>query len=48
MRKEYGQKCEWGTKIVPCAIIYTSETSVFAPNLEEVIEVKEVYVILEY
>ena len=23
VRKEYGQKCEWGTKIVPCAIIYT-------------------------
>ena len=23
VRKEYGQKCELGTKIVPCAIIYT-------------------------
>ena len=22
-RKEYGQKCEWGTKINPCAIIST-------------------------
>ena len=25
VRKEYGQKCESGTKIVPCAIIYTGE-----------------------
>ena len=23
VRKEYGQKCELGTKNVPCAIIYT-------------------------
>ena len=25
-RKEYGQKYEWGTKINPCAIIYTGAT----------------------
>ena len=25
MRKEYRQKCESGTKIVPCGIIYTGK-----------------------
>ena len=40
MRKEYGQKCESGTKIAPCAIIYTGgsntedDDSIRVPNVQ--------------